>query len=114
MGWVNSLKRILDTQGLSATILKADKETKEETMNIYRLQNSWTSDCIVEAIVVAEDENAARNIHPEKGSIYPDGSWGRGDWPVPSEVIVTLLGEADSNIPFKPNAVIMYYDSYID
>jgi hypothetical protein len=61
------------------------------------------------AVVVAQNEDAARRIHAGGNRIwrddywrYPDGSkaeeFGSGTWALPSAVSATLIGEAAENL----------------
>jgi hypothetical protein len=76
-------------------------------MNVYLLTHNhyyqgWTHHA---AVVVAEDEATARSLHPSREAEWIDGAWrdpstghrpwSVGGWPEPSELKVTLLGQAE-------------------
>jgi hypothetical protein len=71
-------------------------------MNLYQIERKDTSiaddydwdNMYLGAVVVAEDEEQARLIHPS-GRQVPEEHW-TADWCKPEDVEVTLLGVANS------------------
>lgn len=79
---------------------------------IYRIWNNGTVDwdCYYGAIVVAENKDQARHIHPDS---ITKGEWWKGktrfpDWIHPDKVSVEFIGYAD-NYKYKCGDVIMHH-----
>lgn len=63
-------------------------------MNLYRIEQDTNHDYDTydSAVVAAESEEAARNIHP--GGRWPEAGYSNLDWTDPVNVRVTFIGTA--------------------